>query len=117
MGERVDLGAIKAAADTAQKVVALHEATSDALRLDTGWFTREHFVLDAWPASIAEHLATCSPAAILALVAVVEALQGIMEIGKRDMSNPKYAGYFYSAETALAAFTPTPPSPEETRDE
>jgi hypothetical protein len=29
------------------------------------------------------------------------ALQGIVEIGKRDMSNPKYDGYFLSAVAAL----------------
>jgi len=32
-----------------------------------------------------------------------EALQGIINIGKRDMSNPKYDGYFESARAALAA--------------
>lgn len=30
-----------------------------------------------------------------------EALKGIMEIGKRDMSNPKYDGYFEAANEAL----------------
>ena len=29
------------------------------------------------------------------------ALQGIIEIGKRDMSNPKYDGYFEAARRAL----------------
>src|SRR5208283_5702605 len=32
-----------------------------------------------------------------------QALRGIMEIGKRDMSNPKYDGYFDTAREALAA--------------
>jgi hypothetical protein len=31
-----------------------------------------------------------------------EALRGILEIGKRDMSNPKYDGYFEEARAALA---------------
>ena len=31
-----------------------------------------------------------------------EALQGILDIGKRDMTNPKYDGYFEAAEAALA---------------
>jgi hypothetical protein len=31
-----------------------------------------------------------------------DALQGIIEIGKRDLSNPKYDGYFESARAALA---------------
>ncbi len=30
-----------------------------------------------------------------------EALKGILEIGKRDMSNPKYDGYFEAAQAAL----------------
>ena len=30
-----------------------------------------------------------------------EALQGILEIGKRDMTNPKYDGYFEAAQAAL----------------
>ncbi len=34
--------------------------------------------------------------------ALVSALRGILEIGKRDMSNPKYDGYFESAREALA---------------
>ena len=34
---------------------------------------------------------------------VENALRGILEIGKRDMSNPKYDGYFREAEAALAA--------------
>jgi hypothetical protein len=31
-----------------------------------------------------------------------EALTGILEIGKRDMSNPKYDGYFDTARAALS---------------
>ena len=31
-----------------------------------------------------------------------EALAGILEIGKRDMSNPKYDGYFEFARSAVA---------------
>ena len=31
-----------------------------------------------------------------------EALRGIMEIGKRDLSNPKYDGYFATTRAALA---------------
>lgn len=30
-----------------------------------------------------------------------QALRAIIEIGKRDMSNPKYDGYFETAKTAL----------------
>lgn len=30
------------------------------------------------------------------------ALRGIVEIGKRDMTNPKYDGYFETAKVALA---------------
>jgi len=33
-----------------------------------------------------------------------EALRGIIEIGKRDMSNPKYDGYFDDAEKVLAEY-------------
>ena len=33
--------------------------------------------------------------------ATVEALQGILDIGKRDMTNTKYDGYFEAAEAAL----------------
>lgn len=32
---------------------------------------------------------------------LVEALKGIIEIGKRDVSNPKYDGYFEKAKQAL----------------
>jgi hypothetical protein len=32
---------------------------------------------------------------------LVGALEGILEIGKRDMSNPKYDGYFNTAEEIL----------------
>jgi hypothetical protein len=35
---------------------------------------------------------------------LVEALRGIIEIGKRDMTNPKYDGYFDFAREALAAY-------------
>lgn len=35
---------------------------------------------------------------------LVEALSGILEIGKRDMSNPKYDGYFETATKALDNF-------------
>lgn len=38
------------------------------------------------------------------------ALRGILEIGKRDMSNPKYDGYFNEAREALAA-PDEPPAP------
>lgn len=34
--------------------------------------------------------------------ALAEALQGILDIGKRDMTNPKYDGFFDSARAALA---------------
>ncbi len=33
---------------------------------------------------------------------LLEALKGIIEIGKRDMSNPKYDGYFNAARAAIA---------------
>lgn len=35
---------------------------------------------------------------------LAEALQGIIDIGKRDLTNPKYDGYFTSAKEALAAY-------------
>ena len=34
-----------------------------------------------------------------------EALQGILDIGKRDMTNPKYDGYFEAARAALTPAT------------
>lgn len=39
---------------------------------------------------------------IAAAPELLEALRGIIEIGKRDMSNPKYDGYFESACAAIA---------------
>lgn len=36
------------------------------------------------------------------LKGLAEAFTGILEIGKRDMTNPKYDGYFESAKEALA---------------
>lgn len=35
-----------------------------------------------------------------------EALQGILEIGKRDMTNPKYDGYFEQAKQAIKEVKP-----------
>ncbi len=35
---------------------------------------------------------------------VVKALDGILEIGKRNMENPKYDGYFRTAKEELAKF-------------
>jgi hypothetical protein len=32
---------------------------------------------------------------------MLEALQGILDIGKRDLTNPKYDGFFASAEAAI----------------
>lgn len=32
-----------------------------------------------------------------------EAIQGLLDIGKRDLTNPKYDGYFESLRNALAA--------------
>jgi hypothetical protein len=43
------------------------------------------------------------PKVILSLLNVVEAAKGINEIGKRDMSNPKYDAYFLELAEALAA--------------
>ena len=36
---------------------------------------------------------------------LLEALQGIIEIGKRDLSNPKYDGFFTTARAAIARAT------------
>ena len=41
---------------------------------------------------------------------VASALRGILDIGKRDMTNPKYDGYFEEAQRVLAALTATPAS-------
>jgi hypothetical protein len=38
---------------------------------------------------------------IAAAPELLEALEGIIEIGKRDMSNEKYDGYFESARAAI----------------
>ena len=38
---------------------------------------------------------------IAKLDAVTNALEAILEIGKRDMSNPKYDGYFQTAKEAV----------------
>lgn len=42
---------------------------------------------------------------IAAAPELLEALQSIIEIGKRDMSNPKYAGYFEGAKEAIKKAT------------
>ena len=39
---------------------------------------------------------------IAAAPELLEALKGIIQIGKRDLSNPKYDGYFKEAEQAIA---------------
>ena len=39
---------------------------------------------------------------IAAAPELLAALRGIIEIGKRDLSNPKYDGYFEEARTAIA---------------
>jgi len=33
---------------------------------------------------------------------LLEALEGLLQIGKRDMSNPKYDGYFEATRAAVA---------------
>ena len=40
---------------------------------------------------------------------VLRALQGIIEIGKRDLSNPKYDPFFEEAKAALQAALPAVP--------
>jgi len=49
----------------------------------------------------ATHIATFSPATVLKLLEILElqgeALAGILEIGKRNLMNPKYDGYFITA--------------------
>ena len=40
--------------------------------------------------------------AVNSYMPMLEALKGILEIGKRDMSNPKYDGYFEAAKEAIA---------------
>jgi hypothetical protein len=42
---------------------------------------------------------------IAAAPELLEALQGIIEIGKRDLSNPKYDGFFTTARAAIARAT------------
>lgn len=42
---------------------------------------------------------------IAAAPELLEALQGIIEIGKRDLSNPKYDGFFTTARAAIAHAT------------
>jgi hypothetical protein len=42
---------------------------------------------------------------IAAAPELLEALQNIIEIGKRDLSNPKYDEYFISAEEAISKAT------------
>jgi hypothetical protein len=42
---------------------------------------------------------------IAAAPELLQALQGIIEIGKWDMSNPKYDGYFRAAKEAIAKAT------------
>jgi hypothetical protein len=34
--------------------------------------------------------------------ALLEALEALIDVGKRDMTNPKYDGYFESAKQAIA---------------
>jgi hypothetical protein len=46
-------------------------------------------------------VATANARLIAAAPDLLEALQGILEIGKRDTTNPKYDGYFEVARAAL----------------
>ena len=46
--------------------------------------------------------ANANIALICASPKLLEALQGIIEIGKRDMSNPKYDIYFEEAQQAIS---------------
>lgn len=42
---------------------------------------------------------------VAAAPTMLEALRGILDIGKRDLSNPKYDGYFESAREAVKRAT------------
>lgn len=42
---------------------------------------------------------------VIAAPDLLEALQGILDIGKRDMSNPKYDAYFRIAKEAIKKAT------------
>ena len=73
-------------------------------------------VLDAAGEWLADVRNGTGPTALVSLVnsqaerieagyAVERALRGILEIGKRDLSNPKYDGYFAEARAALEKFS------------
>lgn len=44
---------------------------------------------------------------------VFKSLAGIIEIGKRDTTNPKYDGYYLRAKKALAAYRSIPSTGKE----
>lgn len=47
----------------------------------------------------------CNALLIAAAPELLEALQGFVEIGKRNMENPKYDGYFEAARAAISKAT------------
>ena len=67
-----------------------------------GAFTRLAQERDGWKQRAEQ--AEADLATLLAGIAALEqAATSLLEIGKRDMSNPKYDGYFDSLRAALAA--------------
>lgn len=99
---RIDVGAIRRAADATMKLLAMSAATDG---VGAEWFSQEHFEADNWPRSMAEHLALCDPATLLALVAVVEAAQRFVNFA-HDTDDPSATAQLFAA---LAPFTPGAP--------
>lgn len=86
--------------------VAVYDNTGEAMTFSPKVFqlTDQHFTTEQMGFVAGGTVAMVSQEYKIAAANLFSALSGIIEIGKRDMSNTKYDGYFKTAKENLAAY-------------